>query len=155
MLSEILQTLRALDGLSSPAGGFAVFFELPSFDERIVNAFAYRSAPSRPELAMEDWLAGHPWVWTKSVIPREMKGEVCDNLDQSNIIERVLFPGLDGLSQWLKQHYTPRDSDGGTVWHGPGGRLPSARLLAVVCNRTLRCTSIEGTVLTPRSEPNA
>lgn len=109
MLSEILQTLRDLDGLSSPAGDFAVFFEPPSFDERIVNQFAYFSALSRPDLAMEDWLAGHPGLWTKIVIPREMKWEVRDKLDQSNISERVLFPGLDGLSQWLKRHYTPRE----------------------------------------------
>jgi hypothetical protein len=60
---------------------------------------------------MEDWLAAHPGMWTKIIIPREMKWEVRDKLDQSNINERVLFPGLDGLSQWLKRHYTPRDPE--------------------------------------------
>ena len=30
-------------------------------------------------------------------------------MDQSNIIERVLFPGLEGLTAWLKRHYSLKD----------------------------------------------
>jgi len=108
MLSETVATLRDLDGLSSPGGDYAIFFEPPSLDDRIVNQFAYFSVLSRPNLAMDDWMKAHPGLWSKIIIPRDLKWEVRDKLDESNITERVLFPGLDGLSQWLKRHYTPR-----------------------------------------------
>ncbi len=40
------------------------------------------------------------------MIPAELKWVVRDKLDQANVTERVLFPGLGGLSRWLKRHYT-------------------------------------------------
>jgi hypothetical protein len=108
MLSETVKRLSDLDDLSSAKSDFAIFFEPPSLDDRIVNQFAYFSVLTRADLAMDDWMASNPGVWTKVIIPRDLKWEIRDKLDQSNVTERVLFPGLDGLSQWLKRHYTPR-----------------------------------------------
>jgi hypothetical protein len=108
LLSRSLRDLNQLDGHSSPVADYAIFFEPPSLDARIVNQFAYFSIITNPEKSIDDWLQNHPDLWLKIVIPKELKWEVRDKLDQSNITERVLFPGLDGLSQWLKRHYTPR-----------------------------------------------
>jgi FRG domain len=87
---------------------FAVFVEPPSFDERIVNQYALFSLVSDPAVALDEWLASRPELARRLVVPAELKWEVRDKLDHANITERVLFPGLDGLSAWLKRYYLPR-----------------------------------------------
>jgi hypothetical protein len=87
---------------------FMVFFEPPSLDERIVNQYALFALMSSPILLPREWLAQHPEMVRKVILPASLKWEVRDKLDQANISERVLFPGLDGLSRWLTRYYTPR-----------------------------------------------
>ena len=106
MLSQGVASLAALDTLSSEP--FALFFEPPSIDDRIVNQFAFFSVVSDPTFALDDWLAHHPELWRKILIPAALKWEIRDKLDQSNITERVIYPGLEGLTAWLKRHYSPR-----------------------------------------------
>lgn len=110
-LAETIPDLETLDTLKAKNFDVAVFFEPPSIDHRIVSQFAYFSMLSDPFLSMDDWLerpqiAGHVTA-VKIVIPASLKWEVRDKLDQSNITERVLMPGLDGLCAWLKRHYKP------------------------------------------------
>jgi hypothetical protein len=106
MLSHAVKSLKDLDALAPP--GFVLFFEPPSIDERIVNQFALFSVMPNPRAVLDDWLQDHPDMWRKIIIPAELKWEIRDKLDQVNITERVLFPGLDGLSRWQKRYYTPR-----------------------------------------------
>jgi hypothetical protein len=106
MLLEAAQTLKDFDALAEEA--FAVFFEPPALDERIANQFALFSILSNPRMQMNAWLDQHTQSVGKIILPAELKWEIRDKLDQANITERVLFPGLDGLSAWLKRQYSPK-----------------------------------------------
>jgi hypothetical protein len=59
-------------------------------------------------MVLDNWLKSHPGIARQIIIPASLKWEIRDKLDQGNVNERVLFPGLDGLSHWLKRHYSPR-----------------------------------------------
>jgi hypothetical protein len=83
--------------------------EPPSFDARIVNQYSLFSLLSTPDASLDSWLASREELWHRVVIPADLKWEVRDKLDLANVTERVLFPGLDGLSRWLKRFYLPRD----------------------------------------------
>jgi len=106
MLSEQVTSLHEL--LEMENTPFTIFFEPPSIDDRIVNQFAFFSIMSDPLVCLDQWLTRHPAIWRKIIIPADLKWEFRDKLDQANISERVLFPGLDGLSSWLKRQYSPK-----------------------------------------------
>ena len=133
MLQRGAATLPMFDALAAGDDGnlhhFATFFEPPSLDARIVNQYALFSLMSGPRVSLDDLLREHPELIRKIIIPAEIKWEVRDKLDQANVTERVLFPGLDGLSSWLRRQYTPRnghpephDDDGG---HTTAQRVPN------------------------------
>jgi hypothetical protein len=106
MLDRTARDLDRFDDLGDDE--FLVFVEPPSFDERIVNQYALFSLASSPSLSPDEWLARNPELVRRLVVPAELKWEIRDKLDQANITERVLFPGLDGLSRWVARYYTPR-----------------------------------------------
>jgi len=106
LLDELAGSLERLDDLGGDEP-FVLFFEPPSLDERIVNQAAVLSIASSPELQVEDWLGEHDDVWRAWRIPGEVKPEIRARLDQANVTERVLMPGLDGLAAWLCRYYSP------------------------------------------------
>jgi hypothetical protein len=105
MLSCAAGSLKAFDELGHDE--FVAFFEPPSLDQRIINQFALFALLSSPTIDLSEWLERHPHCYRRIVIPAELKWEFRDKLDQANVTERVLFPGLDGLSSWLKRYYAP------------------------------------------------
>jgi hypothetical protein len=107
MLDRAADQLWKFDELAE-SKPFAVFLEPPSLDDRIVNQAALLSLMSSPEAALDDWLKGRRELSRRIIVPASLKWEVRDKLDQANINERVLFPGLDGLSRSLKRYYSPR-----------------------------------------------
>src|SRR5262245_10336424 len=67
MLSAVARSLDEFDRLA--AEPFAVFFEPPSLDERIVNQFALFSMMSDPAARLDEWLARHGGLVRRIVIP--------------------------------------------------------------------------------------
>ena len=106
MLDRVAGGIAELEALAEAP--FALFLEPPSLDERIVNQYALFSLLSDATVTLDEWLADRPELARRIVVPAELKWEVRDKLDQANVTERVLFPGLDGLSAWLKRYYLPR-----------------------------------------------
>lgn len=108
ILSKHLKTLKEFREISDDA--YVIFFEPPSIDDRIVNQYAVFSTMPDPTTALDDWLGqAGAHMTRKIIIPAKLKWEVRDKLDQANITERVLFPGLDGLSRWLQRYYAPKE----------------------------------------------
>ncbi len=107
LLDEAAPALAELDALAGEP--FALFVEPPSFDARIVNQYALFSVVSRADVSLHAWMEEHPELVRRVVVPAALKWEVRDKLDQANVTERVLFPGLDGVSRWLARYYRPRD----------------------------------------------
>ena len=104
LLATVAPGRRELEEL----GDFVVFLEPPSINPRIVNQYALFSLMSRADARLDDWLAERPALVRRVIVPAELKWEARDKLDQANVTERVLFPGLDGLSRWLGRYYLRR-----------------------------------------------
>ncbi len=106
LLAAHASSLDDLDGLGGE-DPFVLFFEPPSLDDRIVNQSAVLSTMSSPAASMDCWLRENPDLWHAWLISPEAKAEIRERLDQGNITERVLIPGLDGLAAWLRRYYGP------------------------------------------------
>jgi hypothetical protein len=106
VLSNVIKDLKEFDQLETEP--FLLMLEPSSMNDRIINQYALFSIISDSNATVDDWAKKHPHICRKIIIPASLKWEVRDKLDQSNITERVLFPGLDGLTSWLKRHYSAR-----------------------------------------------
>lgn len=111
MLFEVAENFESLKDYEKSVDGrpFVTFFEPPSIDSRIVNQYALFSVMSSSDMTFCNWLNTHPELYKKIVIPKKLKLEIRDRLDQINMTERIIYPGLDGLCKWLTRHYTPTE----------------------------------------------
>ena len=93
-----------------------VFLEPPSIDQRIIGQYSYFSIiPSRIENLQDDTgnetFLDETQNTVKYIISTDLKWRIRDMLDQMNINERILFPGLDGITSWMKRHYYVRSGE--------------------------------------------
>jgi hypothetical protein len=106
--SDMLDGIVSLDEFDAMRAhdDFILVLEPPALDARITNQYAMLTALPSPSESVTDFLVRHPNYGRRIVVPGELKWEVRDKLDQFNITERMLFPGLDGLSSWLRRYYS-------------------------------------------------
>lgn len=109
-------TMFTLDMLDKVAGSLEkydedmlddsmVIIEPPSINQRIVNQYSFFSLVPMGMTDIEDFLDKHTNNTIKYVIDKDLRWRVRDMLDQLNMSERIVYPGLDGLSMWIGRHY--------------------------------------------------
>jgi hypothetical protein len=106
-LSTAFPTMAAFD-VAEPARGprSLLFFEPPSISPRITHQFALFSVMPDPCCPTDDWLEAHgDWCW-KIMVPAGLKMEIRERRMAMNISERTIYPGLDGISQWIRAWYS-------------------------------------------------
>ena len=90
-----------------------ILFEPPSIDDRIQNQYGLFSAMNTSYGEIDNHLfecnKRANGLVKRVVIKAEGKQEIRDMLDENNINERMLFPGLPGLCEWLKRRFGPVD----------------------------------------------
>lgn len=105
LLDEVCHDIKEFD-TKKEYDDFVICLDPPSIDERIVNQYAMFTVMTNPNRKLDDWLKQYPNLYKKIIIPAGLKLEVRDKLDQANINERIIYPGLQGISAWLKRHCT-------------------------------------------------
>ncbi len=86
-----------------------VMLEPPTIDMRIANQYSFFSiVPSSVGMVEEIFAHCNEGV-VRYVIDKNLRWEIRDMLDQVNINERIVYPGLDGIATWLGRHYFVRN----------------------------------------------
>jgi hypothetical protein len=99
---------------------FAIFFEAPSIDQRIVGQCGLFSMTSDASLSINSILSSpsNAQFVRRIRIASRAKRLIRQRLDGLfGITERVLFPGADGLSQFLARWYNDEDEKIDPVGH--------------------------------------
>lgn len=103
MLLEAADSLSEYD--SDMGDNSMIIIEPPSINQRIVNQYSFFSLVPMEMTDIEKFLDERTEKTIKYVIRADLRWRVRDMLDQINISERIVYPGLDGLSKWIARHY--------------------------------------------------
>lgn len=103
MLEEAAATLEDYDWDMRDSA--MIIIEPPSVNARIVNQYSFFSLVPMDMSDVEGFLDKYTQNTVKYVIDKDLRWRVRDMLDQLNMSERIVYPGLDGLSKWIARHY--------------------------------------------------
>ncbi len=106
-LTEVAETIQEYD--RDMGSKSFVTVEPPSIDERIVNQYAFFSLVPAGIKDLAQYLDDLKDVETKKyIIDKKIRWALREYLDQFNMSERTIYPGLDGIAKWLARHYYVR-----------------------------------------------
>lgn len=116
IVNRNLATIFSVDMLDEAAGSLEqydadmgdramIIIEPPSMNDRIVNQYSFFSLVPMAMTDIEGFLDKYTNNTVKYVIDKKLRWRVRDMLDQLNMSERIVYPGLGGLSKWIARHY--------------------------------------------------
>ena len=113
LLESQFSNLDALDktfDAGRPETRLLLLWEPPSLDDRIANQAGMLSIMNSPNGSQNAFLADYaqhlPTLVHRIVIAAKAKPQIRAMLDQNNVSERTLYPGMPGLCAWLKRYYS-------------------------------------------------
>ncbi len=113
LLRQVTDSLSEYD---RDMGGHAMaLLEPPSLGSRIITQYAHFAVVPTGMDNVETFLEENTSNTVKYVIDRKLRWRVRDMLDELNMSERIVYPGLDGLSAWIGRHYYVKDRPEGQV----------------------------------------
>ena len=107
MLQDACASLEDYD--KDMQGNAMLIVEPPSIEQRIINQYSFFSVVPMDMKDVIEFLGERTENTVRYIIKKELRWQIRDLLDQLNISERIIYPGLDGLSQWLARHYYVMD----------------------------------------------
>ena len=112
LLESCFKDLSALNEAldkQQPSSRLMLLWEPPSLDARIASQSGLLSLMNGAVESQNEFLTHYALKYPDLIfrinITASAKSEIRDLLDQNNISERTLFPGLPGLCSWLKRYY--------------------------------------------------
>jgi hypothetical protein len=105
ILSTVIENLSEFDDMAPPGVRYALFFEPPSFDDRITQQAALFSVMSSPQSSIEDMTPGIDDCVRKVIVRSALKPDIRKWLDRNRLTEWRFFPGPEGLAAWLKRRF--------------------------------------------------
>lgn len=108
-LSNVTESLEQYD--MDMRSDSMVVVEPPSIEQRIVNQYSFLSIVPMGISDVELFLDEKTSNTVKYVIDGKLRWRLRDMLDQLNISERIVYPGLEGLSSWIARHYFVKEKD--------------------------------------------
>ncbi len=103
MLSEACSSLKEYD--EDMLDHAMLVIEPPSIDPRIINQYSFFSIVPSGMNDIEGFLNTYTNNTVKYIIDKSLRWRLRDILDQQNINERMIYPGLDGITKALARHY--------------------------------------------------